>query len=309
MIRTVSLLLLAAAASCSAPDRPTALIDAPPAPLMEWLQPDTLRSDRLGPGVVYRYLWSARGPWAIHLVEADLGRCSLGLEVVAAPSDPEIPGGRATVTELVEGHVRQSVAAVNGDFFTPEGFPLGPEISGGVVRTRRRRPALAFSGRAAPFIGVSGIDGREGGERIEANQWAVEPAELGGVQMIGGFPELLDAGTQVGDLGVADNPSFAASRHPRTAVGYDSTTDKLWLAVIDGRQGEYSTGMSLPELVHLFQALGAGEALNLDGGGSSVMVLSGRTVSRPSDAAGQRPVVNALLLVDEAGLCEIRPRD
>lgn len=307
MIRSLPILLLAAVIGCSAPDRPTALVDPAPPALVEWLQPDTIRSDRLGPGVVHRYMWSAKGPWAIHLVQADLSRCSLGLEVVSAPSDPEVAGGHSTVTEMVEGHVRRSVAAVNGDFFTPEGFPLGPEISGGVVRTRRRRPALVFQARRTPFIGVSGVDDSEAGERVEANQWGVTPAEAGGVQMIGGFPELLDGGQQVGDLGLADNPSFAASRHPRTAVGYDSVTSTLWLAVIDGRQSDYSTGMSLPELVQLFQALGAGEALNLDGGGSSVMVLSGRTANRPSDPAGERPVVNALLLVDDAAHCQARP--
>ena len=61
--------------------------------------------------------------------------------------------------------------------------------------------------------------------------------------------------------------------------------------------------MTLPELAHLFEALGAGDALNLDGGGSSVMVLNGRTANRPSDPAGERPVVNALLLVNEPGFC------
>ena len=52
--------------------------------------------------------------------------------------------------------------------------------------------------------------------------------------------------------------------------------------------------MSLPELAALFEALGASEAINLDGGGSSVMVVGGAPVSRPSDLTGERPVVNAL---------------
>ncbi|MBT8403057.1 MAG: phosphodiester glycosidase family protein, partial [Gemmatimonadetes bacterium] len=73
--------------------------------------------------------------------------------------------------------------------------------------------------------------------------------------------------------------------------------------VVDGRQGDYSTGMTLPELADLFDALGATEALNLDGGGSSVMLLRGRRVSRPSDAEGERPVVNALLIVEDPDGC------
>jgi exopolysaccharide biosynthesis protein len=107
----------------------------------------------------------------------------------------------------------------------------------------------------------------------------------------------------VGDLLVESNPSFAASRHPRTAVGYDPRGDRLWLVVVDGRQGDYSTGMSLPELTTLLEALHADEALNLDGGGSSVMVVRGRAVSRPSDSSGERPVVNALLVVDDPSRC------
>ena len=66
-------------------------------------------------------------------------------------------------------------------------------------------------------------------------------------------------------------------------------------------------GMTLPELAGLMEALGIEEALNLDGGGSSVMLAKGRTMSRPSDATGERPVVNALLLVEDPTRCESGP--
>jgi len=123
------------------------------------------------------------------------------------------------------------------------------------------------------------------------------------VQVVGGYPELLDEGARVGDLLVSANPAFAASRHPRTAVAVSVEEPRLFLVVVDGRQGDYSTGMTLPELTDLLEALGAEEALNLDGGGSSILVVRGNPVSRPSDDAGERAVVNALLLVDDPGLC------
>jgi exopolysaccharide biosynthesis protein len=63
--------------------------------------------------------------------------------------------------------------------------------------------------------------------------------------------------------------------------------------------------MTLPELTQLLESLGATEALNLDGGGSSVMVLGGEAVSRPSDAEGERPVGNALAVMKDAGLCRV----
>jgi exopolysaccharide biosynthesis protein len=56
-------------------------------------------------------------------------------------------------------------------------------------------------------------------------------------------------------------------------------------------------------LATLFESLGASEALNLDGGGSSVMVLEGVPVSHPSDASGERPVVNALGVVRDRAFC------
>ena len=77
-----------------------------------------------------------------------------------------------------------------------------------------------------------------------------------------------------------DRPSFSAARHPRTAVGFDSDENLLWIIVVDGRQPGYSDGMTLPELAGVFEALGVEEAVNLDGGGSTVMVLGGEAVSR-----------------------------
>jgi hypothetical protein len=125
----------------------------------------------------------------------------------------------------------------------------------------------------------------------------------GETEVIGGFPLLLSRGERVGDLEVSQRPSFAAERHPRTAVGFDNDQDLLWVVVVDGRQPGYSVGMTLPELTLLFEALGVEEALNLDGGGSSVMVWNGAAVSRPSDADGERPVVNALSIRRDPGFC------
>jgi len=122
-------------------------------------------------------------------------------------------------------------------------------------------------------------------------------------QVVGGFPVLLARGGRVGDLLVTENPSFAAARHPRTAVGFDPVRRLLWLVGVDGRQPGYSDGMTLPELAGLFEALGVTEAVNLDGGGSTVMVLEGIPVSRPSDAEGERPVVNALAVVRDPAFC------
>jgi hypothetical protein len=60
--------------------------------------------------------------------------------------------------------------------------------------------------------------------------------------------------------------------YPRTAVAIDRAGRKLWLLIADGKQPGYSHGASLPELTALAQELGATDAINLDGGGSTTVV-------------------------------------
>ncbi len=75
---------------------------------------------------------------------------------------------------------------------------------------------------------------------------------------------------------------FAIKRAPRTVIAYNRDRSTLWFIVVDGRQKDYSEGINLPELADLLRGLGAWDALNLDGGGSSVMVgPEGRLLSRP----------------------------
>jgi exopolysaccharide biosynthesis protein len=74
------------------------------------------------------------------------------------------------------------------------------------------------------------------------------------------------------------------------------TSRTIVFVVVDGRQPKISVGFSIDELAALMAKLGCVEAINLDGGGSSTMVAGGRVVNSPSDAAGERPVSDALLI-------------
>jgi len=275
--------------------------------VVDYLRPDTVRTLSVGSGVWYRYLWSPVGPWAVHLVEADLSRCELGLETVRAPATGDGDGGRLPVSRMAGAAASGTLAAVNGDFFTREGRPVGPELVGGTLRTVRERPAFSWQRGGDPWIGRT----RVVGDTVLRAGWPIPIQRTSGPgeppsarssgearegALVGGLPVLLLDGRRVGELMVEENPSFAASRHPRTAVGWRPGKDRLWLVVVDGRQGEYSSGMTLPELTRLFEALRVSDALNLDGGGSSVLVMRGRPVSRPSDEGGERAVVNALVL-------------
>lgn len=117
---------------------------------------------------------------------------------------------------------------------------------------------------------------------------------------LGGGPRLLRAG-QI-DI-TAEMEKFQADitrgRAPRTALGI-TASGELLLVTVNGRQNNISIGMTLLELAELLGDLGAVDAMNLDGGGSSTMVVRDVVLNAPSD--GQpRPVSNALLVWASGG--------
>jgi exopolysaccharide biosynthesis protein len=99
-------------------------------------------------------------------------------------------------------------------------------------------------------------------------------------------------------------PTFSDRRHPRAAIGIDRK-GAVHIVAVDGRQPGHSDGMTLQELGDFLLAHGITDAMNLDGGGSTTLIVGGHIVNRPSDASGERAVSNALLLIDQsrAGAC------
>ncbi|MFQ5602407.1 MAG: phosphodiester glycosidase family protein [bacterium] len=80
--------------------------------------------------------------------------------------------------------------------------------------------------------------------------------------------------------------------HPRTAAG-KTAEGALILMVVDGRQAE-SRGVDLRELATLMKDAGAVEAINLDGGGSSTLVVNDKLINRPAGGVLEREVMSAL---------------
>ena len=116
-------------------------------------------------------------------------------------------------------------------------------------------------------------------------------------------PLLTRDSTVLGIVDTEGQPGFATGRHPRTAAGFAANGRKLIIVTVDGRQAPYSDGMTLRELANLMLALGARDAINLDGGGSTTFVVASqgdgplRVVNRPSDPLGERGVGDALGIV------------
>lgn len=114
----------------------------------------------------------------------------------------------------------------------------------------------------------------------------------GVLDSVGGFPLLVKDGTVV----AKKCAEAICGRNPRTGVGI-TADGRLLLITVDGRRRGHSVGMTLSEFAREFERLGATWALNLDGGGSSTMVVRGKVVNRPSDKGGERFVSSAILVL------------
>ena len=96
--------------------------------------------------------------------------------------------------------------------------------------------------------------------------------------------------------------SYLTRRHPRTAIAVDDDGGELLIIVIDGRQPTYSDGATLDELTEIILRHGGDRAINLDGGGSSTLVIQGpdgrpKLLNSPIHTripGRQRPVANHL---------------
>lgn len=108
---------------------------------------------------------------------------------------------------------------------------------------------------------------------------------------VGGGPVLL----QNGEIKITNNEEHKFGgkaindKHPRTAMGY-TRDNKLIILVVQGRFPNIAEGATLTQEAQLLKDLGCVEALNLDGGGSSCLLVNGKETIKPSDKEGQRPI-------------------
>ena len=191
-------------------------------------------------------------------------------------------------------------ALVGGFFVTPAGPALGE-----VWREGRRVPTAPFD----PLFATARACLHVEGDRLTIAPLAALPRTPAGDLLQAG-PALVSDGRPIVRDG-EDREGFSAGssqfdsditagRHPRAAIGLDDT--RLLAVATEGRApGE--AGLTLADLARLMAELGAREAINLDGGGSTSLVVDGRLVNRPREADGRdinggRPLLTAVAFVD-----------
>jgi hypothetical protein len=213
------------------------------------------------------------------------------LRMWIAKLDLTAPGVRFAVTEPAEFTGQdarfETRCATTVEFAMQRGVQLAINTSAfGPFRQRMGEPMDVVGLAAVGGSRYSEPDERFGALYIHRDGRVAlkgPPLPAGDIwHVIPGFRMLIDDGRIVVRQDVAD--SKFGGVNPRTAVGVDKDGRTLWIVVVDGRQPGISEGITLVELACLFESLGVWDALNLDGGGSSTLVLE--------NAEGTYDVVN-----------------
>lgn len=220
----------------------------------------------------------ARGKLMLYtpMYHGDTDTALNGTEIVLTA----VPGGSGAVTVVQDVRVNMGHTPIprDGAVLSFGGLDLPPAIAGLTPGTRVTIETewRSVNGVAAPvyerardIVNGAGLLRRAG---APVREWAVERLSAEG---------------------------FVDARHPRTLIGRDAG-GFVWLVAVDGRQAD-AGGMTFAELQGLAERLRLTDALNLDGGGSTTMVIGDRIVNRPSDPTGPRPVSDVLLVKARAG--------
>jgi hypothetical protein len=199
-------------------------------------------------------------------------------------------------------------------------WPLAPAPGGGFVvqgrRSHQGKTPIPRGGIVLSYGGLSPsppLDRLAAGVRVTVREtWQPASGEAAehwraAADVVNGAGLLRRRGADVRDWAPEHLASAFLGRHPRTMFGLDGA-GHAWLVTVDGRQPDASVGMTLVELQRLAGRLGLTDALNLDGGGSTTMVVAGNVVNQPSDPTGARTVSDVLLVLPRPSHPDARPR-
>ncbi|RTL45041.1 MAG: phosphodiester glycosidase family protein [Burkholderiales bacterium] len=226
------------------------------------------------PGLSHR-AWSPLPDSEVHVLRVDLTRLRLTLTPPAEAGQP---------LDVMRS-ARGALASVNASFFDREFRPRGLTVSDGQpwpalipMTAPAADPLLACDTRCVIRFDAPATPDPAWRLVVSGTPWLVRD----------GLPRSVQDDTQC--------PSFCAQPHPRTAVGLDASGRHLLLLLAAGRRGDVK-GLTLAETAALMRDLGAAQAFNLDGGGSSTLLIEGQSVlPRPFNEPTLRQLANALVI-------------
>ncbi|MCL2329900.1 MAG: phosphodiester glycosidase family protein [Phycisphaerae bacterium] len=256
------------------------------------------------PGITYRLETQELPPMRKFIATVDLTDPRVHIRVVPGGPDPDGPGRWQTTTMLPTAIAAREDfdLVINGDFFQAKGVRdaegsaspyvpdlwavvLGPAVTDGKVWSalpesskNSRDCFIVHRDSAPPYQQRFAI---ESIKKLPSDAW----------QVVGGGPLVVKEGQLV--------PIQKLARHPRTALGLDKEGQKLTILVVDGRRPGVSVGMTFAEIGQEMLRLGCWQALNIDGGGSSIMAMRDpqtkayKILNTPSDGR-ERAVANVL---------------
>ena len=232
-----------------------------------WAEQPPTAATIVRPGVRYSHeTHKEPRPLEIHVLEVDLGVDGLSIDALVPPDpDADSPAESSLVKPETLAAQPDVVAAVNANAFgaipdatgkTPDEWRIDmPVTICGWARTGGVDRSPAENGYAVFWIDAAGRAHAGNPPGADAKDARAAAA---------GFGLLLGAGKVV----TAQDTAL----HPRTAAGTDPSGKHVWLVVVDGRQPGVSEGLTCHELAGLMQRLGCSDAVNLDGGGSTVLM-------------------------------------
>lgn len=216
-------------------------------------------------------------PLVIHVVQIELD--TPGLSFLVTPGDP-MDGHEVraqTVSQFLSEYQLQ--LAINGDFFWPWWYHT---IFDYYPRVDDPTDVNGFAAsRGAVYSEEQPDDPRPTLFLSQDNQADIDQPIGAVYNAISGLPLIVENGHISSQI---KPDEYYAGVHPRSAIGLDRERRTLLLFVVDGRQPNYSEGVTLPELAQIAIEYGVDEAINLDGGGSSTLVIE--------DQSGKPQVLN-----------------
>lgn len=231
-----------------------------------------------GNGLHYRRI-SERPDEVVHTVSLELPNKHFGLRVSKKDERGKTVRSFAKMTK--------SFVAINGDFYNPENLsPIGISMGAG------QNWAGNIKELEVPFLACD-----EKGHCVIDEAGEKKKIDASWQNVISGQETLMVKGRswQRGDD--FDCGPFCVTPLPRSAIGLSQDRKKLMLFVAEGRLAG-KPGLTLSRLAEIIKAQGMFDAFNLDGGGSSQMVIDGKLVSaRPGDEPEERGVGNCLGIV------------